>query len=125
MTVRNYRDLEVWQKSMDLAETVWRLSAGFPREERFGMTSQLRRASTSVPANIAEGAERHGTREYLQFLGIANGSLAETETFILLAERLGLVPHETVEDALKQAGVVGRLLAGLRRSLRERSGGGR
>ena len=125
MAIRNYRDLEVWQRSMELAETVWRLSAAFPREERFGMTSQVRRAATSVPANIAEGAERQGTREFLQFLGIANGSLAETETFLLLAERLGLVPHDTVEDALKQAGVVGRLLAGLRRSLRERTRTGR
>ena len=87
VALRNYRDLEVWQQSMELAETVWRLSGRFPVEERFGMTSQLRRAATSVPANIAEGAERHGTREFLQFLGIASGSLAETETFLLLAER--------------------------------------
>ena len=74
MALRSYRDLEVWQQSMELAEVVWRLAARFPGEERFGMTSQLRRAATSVPANIAEGAERHGTREFLQFLGIASGS---------------------------------------------------
>ena len=69
VALKSYRDLDVWQQSMGLAETVWRLSALFPAEERFGMTSQLRRAATSVPANIAEGAERHGTREFLQVLG--------------------------------------------------------
>ena len=121
MALKSYQDLEVWQRSMELAEVVWRLSARFPGEERFGMTSQLRRAATSVPANIAEGAERHGTREFLQFLGIASGSLAETETFLLLSERLGLLPSNRVNDALKQAATVGRLLHGLKRSLRERT----
>ena len=122
--LKSYRDLEVWQQSMELAERVWRLSARFPAQERFGMTSQLRRAATSVPANIAEGAERHGTREFLQFLGIASGSLAETETFLLLAERLGLLPPEKVNDTLEQAATVGRLLNGLKRSLRERTRAG-
>lgn len=106
---------------MELAEAVWRLSARFPSEERFGMTSQVRRAAASVPANIAEGAERHGTGEFLQFLGIASGSLAETETFLLLAERLELVPRAGTEAALEQAAVVGRLLNGLKRSLRSRT----
>ena len=124
MALKSYQDLEVWQRSMELAEVVWRLSARFPGEERFGMTSQLRRAATSVPANIAEGAERHGTREFLQFLGIASGSLAETETFLLLAERLGLLPSNRVKDTLEQAATVGRLLHGLKRSLRERTRAG-
>lgn len=88
------------------------------------MTSQLRRAATSVPANIAEGAQRNGTGEYLQFLGIASGSLAETETFLLLAERLNLLPPERSKAALEQADAVGRMLSGLKRSLqtRKRSG---
>lgn len=120
MTPRSYRDLEVWQRSMGLAETVWRLSGRFPAQERYGMTSQLRRAATSVPANIAEGAERNATGEYLQFLGIASGSLAETETFLLLAGRLGLLPSDRVKDTLDQAATIGRLLHGLKRSLRDR-----
>lgn len=120
MVLQSYRDLEAWQRSMDLAETVWRLSAGLPAQERFGMTSQLRRAATSVPANIAEGAERNATGEFLQFLGIASGSLAETETFLLLAERLELLPSNRVRDTLGEAATVGRLLHGLKRSLRER-----
>lgn len=120
MSVRSYRDLEVWQRAMELAETVWRLSARLPAEERFGMTSQLRRAVTSVPANIAEGAQRNGTREFLQFLGIASGSLAETETFLLLAERLALLPPVQVRAALEQADTVGRMLTGLKQSLQAR-----
>ncbi|MCY4391529.1 MAG: four helix bundle protein [Chloroflexi bacterium] len=122
MSVRSYRDLEVWRQSMDLAEAVWRLSARFPADQRFGMTSQVRRAATSVPANIAEGAQRNGTGEFLQFLGIASGSLAETETFLLLAERLGLLPHEQTKVALEQADNVGRMLSGLKRSLQTRRG---
>lgn len=127
MSVQSYQDLEVWRQSMDLAETVWRLSARFPTQERYGMTSQLRRAATSVPANIAEGAQRHGTGEFPQFLGIASGSLAETETFLLLAERLDLLPPERSKAALEQADAVGRMLSGLKRSLqtRKRSAGKR
>ena len=120
-SARSYRDLDVWKRSMALAEAVWRLSSRFPAEERFGMTSQLRRAATSVPANIAEGAERHGTGEFLHFLGIASGSLAETETFLMLAERLGLIPPEKLKDALDQSEEIGRMLNGLKRSLRSRS----
>lgn len=119
MTIQGYRDLEVWRQSMDLAETVWRLTDAFPAQERFGMTSQLRRAASSVPANIAEGAGRSGTGE---FLGIASGSLAETETFLLLAERLQLLPPERSKAALDQADAVGRMLTALKRSLRKRRG---
>ena len=87
--INGYQDLEVWQRSINLAGMTYRLSARFPREERFDLTRQIRRSATSVPANIAEGAARHGTKEFLQFLGIASGSLAETETHLVLAQRLG------------------------------------
>jgi four helix bundle protein len=119
-SVKSYMDLEVWKKSIELAEQVYRLSARFPLEERFGLTSQIRRASVSVAANIAEGAERDGTKEFLQFLGIASGSLAETETFLILSVRLGLVQEAHTQAALQQTAVVGRLLNGLKRSLRSR-----
>jgi len=117
---KSYRDLEVWKKSIELAETVYRLSSLFPSEEKFGLTSQIRRAATSVPANIAEGAERHGTGEFLQFLGIASGSLAEVETFLTLAERLGMATSAQTARPLEQAAEVGRMLNGLKRSLRSR-----
>ena len=106
---------------MDLAEMVYRVSAHFPAEERFGITGQVRRAAVSVAANIAEGAERHGSREFLNFLGIASGSLAETETFLLLAVRLRMVREEQVKPLLAQASEVGKMLNGLKRSLRSRA----
>ena len=116
-TLKSYRDLEVWTKSIELAEAVYRLSAKFPTAEKFGLTSQIRRAAVSVAANIAEGAERDGTREFLQFLGIASGSLAETETFLILAEKLKLATTQEVNPLLDQAATVGRMLNGLKRSL--------
>ena len=119
-TLKSYQDLEVWRKSIELAEMVYRVSASFPPDERFGMTSQLRRAAVSIAANIAEGAERHGTREFLHFLGIASGSLAETETFLILAQRLGLTTADETTPLEAQAADVGRMLNGLKRSLRSR-----
>ena len=100
---------------------VYRISAQFPPEERFGITGQVRRSVVSIAANIAEGAERQGPREYLNFLGIASGSLAETETFLLLAVRLRMVREEQVKPLLAQASEVGRMLNGLKRSLRSRA----
>ena len=120
-TLKSYQDLEVWKKSIELAKMVYQLSARFPPEEKFGMTSQVRRAAASVAANIAEGSERHGTREFLQFLGVASGSLAETETFLILAQELGMVTPEQTKPLLSKAADVGRMLNGLKRSLRSRN----
>ena len=99
---------------------VYRLSAHFPPEEKFGLTSQIRRAAVSVAANMAEGAERTGTKEFLHFLSIASGSLAETETFLILADRLGLATKEQTKPLQAQAADVGRMLNGLKRSLRSK-----
>ena len=120
-TLKSYQDLEVWKKSIDLAETVYRLSAQFPPDEKYGLSSQVRRSVVSIAANIAEGAERQGTREFLQFLGIASGSLAETETFLILAQRLGMASPDQVAPILNQAGEIGRMLNGLKRSLHSRT----
>jgi four helix bundle protein len=113
--------LEVWKKSIELAEQVYRPSAKFPAEERFGLTSQIRRAAVSVATNIAEGAEREGTREFLQFLGIASGSLAEVETFLVLAGKLDMVTLQETSPVQAQAATVGRMLNGLKRSLRSKA----
>lgn len=86
---RPHKDLLVWQDAMALVEQVYRLTSSFPDQERFGLTAQLRRAAVSVPSNIAEGVARRTTREYLQFLGIARGSLSEIDTQIEIARRLG------------------------------------
>ena len=120
-TLKSYQDLEVWKKSIDLAEKVYQLSAQFPQDERYGLSSQVRRSVVSIAANIAEGAARHGTREFLQFLGIASGSLAETETFLILARRLGMATSEQIDPLLSQTGEIGRMLNGLKRSLHSRA----
>jgi four helix bundle protein len=85
---RNHRDLVVWQKSIELVAGVYSLSSDFPKSEQFGLTSQLRRAAISVPANIAEGAARKSSKEYLHFLSIASGSLSELDTLVTLCQRL-------------------------------------
>ncbi len=96
----NYKELKVWQKSMDLVEIVYKFTTAFPKEEMYGLTSQLRRASLSVPVNIAEGHARNTTGEFLQFLGIAKGSLAELETLLELSQRLNYLKKENSEILL-------------------------
>lgn len=115
--IRSYRDLKVWQKSMDLTVRTYEVTKGFPSEERYGLTSQMRRAAASVPANIAEGRERRSTREFLQFLGIARGSLAELETFLTLSERLGLLQSETGNRLLGESAEINRMLESMMRAL--------
>jgi len=118
--LKSYRDLEVWKRSIDLVEAIYRASSGFPAEEKFGLTSQIRRAAASVPANIAEGAARTGTREFLQFLSVASGSLAEVETFLILAARLGFLKAADLETLEARSSEIGRMLGGLKRSLQSR-----
>jgi four helix bundle protein len=86
--IRSHRDLHVWELGMQIVERVYELTQGFPADERFGLTSQLRRAAVSIPANISEGNARNSTREYLRFLSIGIGSLAEVETMLDIALRL-------------------------------------
>jgi four helix bundle protein len=120
MAVKHYQELIVWQKAMDCVELVYRSSQGFPKEEMFGLTCQVRRAAVSVPSNIAEGQGRKTTREFLQFLSIARGSLQETETQTLIAERLGYISAEKRAEILNLSSEVGRLLSGLINSLEDR-----
>jgi four helix bundle protein len=118
--VRSHHDLKVWQLGMDIAEQVYALTRQFPREELYGLTSQLRRAASSVPANIAEGNGRSSTKDYLRFLSIVVGSLCEVETFLLLAVRLGYLTKSAVEPMLAMLAEEGRMLRGLQRSLAEK-----
>jgi len=115
--IHSFQDLEVWKRSVDLTEAVYRQSGGWPKEEKFGLTQQLRRAAPSVAANIAEGAERNGTREFLHFLGIAKGSLAEARTFLVLAGRLNYLDETAFRDLQRQSEDISRMLAGLTKSL--------
>lgn len=117
MEIKSFRDLLVWQKAMDFVVKVYRVSACFPREELYGLTSQVRRAAVSVPSNISEGHGRETTPDFLKFLGIAYGSLNEAQTQILIGERLGFINESQRTDLIDSAGEVARLLNGLRRSL--------
>lgn len=110
---RNYRDLIAWQKAMLLVRSVYLLTAGFPTDERFGLTSQMRRSAVSVPSNIAEGHGRLSDRMLRTFLGNARGSLFELETQILLAADMQFAHCEDANRVLEQAGEVARTLNGL------------
>lgn len=120
MGIESYRDLLVWQKSMDLVVECYGVTRGFPDAVRFGLSSQLQRAAVSVPANIAEGRGRGHLKEFLRHVGIACGSLAELETHVEIARRLGYLPPERGMSLTERAGEVGRMLTGLRTSLRRR-----
>ena len=117
MEIQSYRDLRVWQNAMLLAETTYRLTKGFPRDELFGMVSQMRRSAASVAANIAEGYGRENKGSYIQFLRIAQGSLKELETHAILSKREDLCSEEQIEMLLGQAEDVGKMLRALIRSL--------
>jgi four helix bundle protein len=116
--VKDFRELIVWQKAMVLAEVVYRATRAFPKEEIYGLTSQMRRAAVSVVSNIAEGQARASRGEFLQFLGHARGSLAELETQTMLSTRLGLLSSDVEPSITNAIAEVGRLLNGLRKSLK-------
>ena len=99
--MRTHKDLEIWQRSMNLVETIYSKTQAFPQVEMYGLTSQIRRSSVSVPSNIAEGAARQTSREFIQFLYIALGSLSETETLLMIAERLGYIKDENIMNDLE------------------------
>jgi len=118
--VRYYRDLIVWQKALVFVERVYAVSRPWPVDERFGLTSQVRRAAVSVPSNIAEGCSRRSTPSFINFLSIARGSLAEVETQLILAERLGYLTTDDLDAVSVLADEISRMLASLITRLEER-----
>lgn len=121
MAVKSYSDLIAWQKALDLVEAAYRMTRGFQREETFGLTSQMRRASISIPSNLAEGQGRSSTKDFLHFISIAQGSLNELETQIILGRRLGYLDEASKCVFLEQSAEVGRLMNGLASALSRRS----
>ncbi len=115
--IASYRDLIVWQKAMDFADEVYKLTKLFPKEELYSLTNQVRRAAVSVPSNIAEGKDRHAIAEYLHFLSIAKGSLAEVETQLLLAIRFGYISKAQSEKVFELREEISRMLVALRSKL--------
>jgi four helix bundle protein len=115
--IKSFKELTVWQEAMNLVEMVYQQTMNLPKMEMYGLTSQIRRAAVSIPANIAEGNGRRSRNEYLRFLSIANGSITELETHILIVERLNLITSEASEQLQNKLNTVGRLLSALRKSL--------
>jgi four helix bundle protein len=120
MGIQSYRDLDVSQMGMDLAKECYRVAKDFPKEDLFGLTSQIRRAAASIPANNAEGHSRERTKEFLHHLSVARGSLTELETHLLLSEPIGLLDPAKATPVLAQADRISRMLSGLRKSLKHR-----
>jgi four helix bundle protein len=123
MSVRYYRELIAWQRAMDLAVAVYEATKAFPHHEQFGLTGQVRRAAVSIPSNVAEGQGRGSTKEFVNFLRIAAGSLQETETQLLLAHRLGYLDARQLQPLLELADEVSRIINGLMRSLLSKQSG--
>jgi four helix bundle protein len=121
--ISSYRDLKVWQDAMALAETCYLLTRKFPKDELFGLTSQIRRSATSVAANISEGHGREHTRSFIQGLRIAQGSLKEVETHLLISQRVGIVTDVDVSAPLKLASDIGKMLRSLIRTLQAKAEG--
>ena len=119
---RSFRGLLVWRQAMELARDCYHLTREFPQEELYGLTSQIRRAATSVPANIAEGSGRATRKDYVHFLRIAQGSLRELETYLLLATEVNLAQRDATTPPLAKIQSVARLLNRLIQSLTENKG---
>ena len=120
MAGQNYKDLIAWQRAMDLVEMVYKLTKLFPKEELYGLTSQIRRAAVSIPSNIAEGQGRKSKGEFAHFLAIAYGSLREVETQTLISERLLYLQRQEVDRLMDLTAEIGRLINGLANSLSSR-----
>jgi len=117
VTIKTHKDLDVWNKSMDMVEDVYRLTKNFPESEKYGLTNQIRRCTVSISSNIAEGAARNTDKEFVQFCYIALGSLSELETQLLIAERLG---YSQNIDILDNVVVIRRMLLGLIKYLKSK-----
>ncbi|HLJ23903.1 MAG TPA: four helix bundle protein [Candidatus Acidoferrales bacterium] len=116
----NYRELAVWSRSMDLVEVCYQLSRRLPQSEAYGLASQIRRAAVSIPANIAEGHGRRSLSEYIQHLSIANGSLEELETHLMISGRIDYLEENEIISALEASAEIGRMLGSLIENLRDK-----
>ena len=116
--MNSYRDLLVWQRGMDLVDLVYRVSGALPREHAYGLAKQLQKSAVSIPSNIAEGHARDSTREYLRFISIALGSIAELETQVLICQRQQLLVDADVASVMQLADEIGKMLRGVQQRLR-------
>ena len=117
--MKTHKDLEVWKNSIKLITNIYSTTRNFPKEELYGLTNQMRRCAVSIASNIAEGAARNSTKEFIHFLHIARGSLAELETQLIVSYNLSFLPEETFKDFENEMKIIGGQLSGLLRSLKE------
>ena len=116
--MRPHQKLDVWKKSIDFVSEIYRLTSVFPEKEKFGLISQLRRASISIPSNIAEGAGRESKKEFRNFLSIAQGSASELETQLIISERLEYIDTESLKEMLNFLNDISKMIIGLKKSLK-------
>src|SRR5690606_16216856 len=109
----SHKDLEVWKKAIVLVSDIYRITKSFPKEEVYGITSQIRRSAVSIPSNIAEGAARQTTREFIQFLYIASGSCAELDTQLIIGMNLGYIKENQYNEIIKNVEEIGKMISGL------------
>jgi four helix bundle protein len=122
MSISSFRELRVWQLGMDLAERIYILTDSFPKSETYGLTSQIRRSAVSVPSNLAEGHGRNSTKEFLQFIAIAFGSICELETQILLSHRFKYIETDDLEKILALLTETSKTIRGLQKALKAKLG---
>lgn len=115
--MNSYKELIVWQKSIDLVMEIYKATKSFPKEEVYGLTSQMQRSAVSIPSNIAEGHDRNSTKEFVQFLCISRGFLAELETQVIIAEKLGYMNLKEKERTLNNCYEIGKMINGLLKKL--------
>ena len=116
--IKTHKDLDVWKEAMSLVKEIYSLTTNFPKEETYGLASQMRRAAVSIPSNIAEGAARNSGKEFIQFLYVSLGSLAELETQLLLSRELGFLKNEGINGSIER---IRKMLLGLIKHLRGKS----
>ncbi|MBN2080906.1 four helix bundle protein [bacterium] len=121
MSVKHYRDLVAWRKAMELVKQVYQLTVTWPKEEQYGLTSQVRRAAVSVPSNIAEGYGRRTSKEFIRFLNVAHGSLMEVETQLQIGYLLGFMPAAELDKLLDLTSETGKITFGLIQSAERRA----
>ena len=119
--VKSYKDLEVWQRSMDLVVEIYRLTEKLPARETYALSDQIRRAAVSIPSNIAEGSGRNTTKEFIQFVYMSLGSACEVETQLLILEKVGYFPHHHLNDTLEEINTIKRMLNGLINALKKKA----
>ena len=115
--LKTHKDLDVWKESMKLVKQIYLITANFPKEETYGLVSQIRRSAISIPSNIAEGAARNSNKEFIQFLYVSLGSLAELETQLLLSQEIGFIEYLPFEDTIEH---IRKMLLGLIKYLKKK-----